>query len=601
MPHLRHRDKKCKGRPSNPLPPPLPFYPPEDRAECLKKPPRRTMTDSPGREHNQATYSIRASSQQTCITRNGDLVSEDFFQPERPEDANSFDYEGPTSVTSYHETTCHDSRWLSRRTLSRGSLEIIEHHYPAIQEHLPLRLLLQYLLFGRHAVNLNSTWEGELAPLPAPMLAWMAGRQEQYENRNFRAENMLWWAKDELFGDDFKWCDWRWSPNPDKRRYRRILELNLVGPVVKAVNTEMQRPVSELESRVWFATGKAYTKQAAADLRSNTKEMVSNMNATVLDAKGHPDVPGTIQQYLNGLPVDSFNRVVDEYAGEAYEAADEHFGEESGDSQSRSERHARTVLRHVEDCPQPLYKVKQNTQRLYAKNSLQNLNREIRKVLTQDWTTLDLKSAHLAICARLWEIDPLMDFLENGGDIWEELVPYMEMEKPPIKNALYALVYGATVYWTNHGEHPAMVTQTFMKEAGLSWEEAKEARTQFLNHPLINALYNARNERIEEIEEAGFLKDVFGVELELSAEDNVSPLTLLTAESAAVEMMLLWPAFEKVIDKEKRCKIMLYTFDGIYIKVANPKREGTWVRKLQTAVDQRAEELDIPTYLEHED
>jgi hypothetical protein len=486
-------------------------------------------------------------------------------------------------------------------TVSRDTLEVIGHHYPAIQEHIPLRLLLQYLLFGRHAVDLNSTWEGEGSPLPASMLSWMAGQEDQYESRNFRAEDMLWWARDELFGDDFVWQPWKWSPSPENRRYRRVLTLNLVDPVERVVNAEMQNPVSEVENRVWFATGKAYTRQAAADFRSNTKEVVSDINSSVLNEKGNPDVPGTIQDYLNGLPVHGFNRMITAYAEDAYEAADEHCGDRSGEEQGRSEKHARTVLRHIEDQPQPFYEVKRHTQRLYAKNSLQNLNREIRGVLVQDWTSLDLKSAHLAICARLWGIDPLLNFLEDGGDIWEELVPYMDMEKPPIKNALYALTYGATVYWTNHGEYPSMVTRTFMKEAGLSTEEAKEARSRFLDHPLIDALFNARNQRIEEIEEAGFIKDAFGVELELDGEEGVTPLTLLTAESAAVEMMLLWPAFEEVIDKEKRCKIMLYTFDGIYIKVANPEREGTWIKKLQTAVDQRAEELDIPTYLEHED
>lgn len=524
----------------------------------------------------------------TGIIRNGEPVDKKFFLPERPEDTKSFDYDGPDSLKTYHE-----NGGLARLTVGRDTLETVEHHYPVINEHLPLRLLIQYLLFNRHAIELNSTWDGDGSPLPATMLAWMAGRSEQYDSRNFRAEDMLWWARDELFGNDFLWNSWRWHPDRRTNRYRRVTKLDLQDEVERAINAEMQRSVSHVDSRVWFATGTAYTAQAESDFRSQAKQVVSNLNANALDEKGNPDVPTSIQEYLNGLPVNGFRRVVEQHIQGAYETLDDL-------DPGRSRKHAQTVLRHIEDNPQPLYEVKRNTQRLYAPNSLQNLNREIRKILVQDWIPLDLKSAHLAICARLWDIGPMLDFLQDGGDIWEELLPHMEMGKPTVKKALYALAYGATVYWTDYEEHPSQLDRTFMKGAGLSWEAGKEARNHFLDHQLVRALFEARNRRIEEIEEVGFVKDAFGVELELDGGDGVTPLTLLTAEAAAAEMMLLWPSFKKVIDKEKRCKIMLYTFDGIYVKVHNPTRTDTWIRKLQGAVDERADELEIPTRLEHE-
>ncbi|MCS3860581.1 hypothetical protein GGP86_000329 [Salinibacter ruber] len=537
----------------------------------------------------------------SSFTRTGDQSDEDQNPDQRPEDLEDIYFAGPTDFTIYHEIG-----WIDRVTVRRSTLNLIERHYPAIREHLPLRLLLQYLLLNRHEIKLNSTWEGEGSPLPAEMLAAVAGRLEQHRSRNFRAKDMLWWAKHELFDGAFAWTDWDWHPDSWQRRYRRVKELSIAPEVTAAVQQERKTPVTETAERVWFDTGTKYTPQSASDFRTETQQSIQRQGADILEQKGGPEVPRAIQTYLNDLPVDGFNKVVRNHIEEAYAAAERLSDEAPGGDHDPGVRHAWALLRAIEDCPKPFYEAKFNTPRLYAPGSLQLLNREVRAALVQDWTLLDLKSAQLAVCAHQWDVGPLLDFLRGGGDIWDELISCVNLPKPALKKALYAITFGARVQWV-YGSPPSTIIDALTEEAGIPPAKAEEARCKLMAHPLMKALYEAREERLEQIERDGFIEDCFGSVLELPSSNtqdenaDASVLTLLAAEAAATEMRLLWPAFEEVIGNEYRCKIMLYAFDGVYIKPSDPTREDLWVEKLQGAVAQQAEDLGIPTRLELEE
>ena len=104
----------------------------------------------------------------TTFTRTGETVKKHRSPDERPEDPIQTGFSGPDGLNIYHETD-----GLHRITVRRDTMDLIESHYPPIKEHLPLRLLLQYILFNRHAISLNSTWDGEGSPLKATMLARM--------------------------------------------------------------------------------------------------------------------------------------------------------------------------------------------------------------------------------------------------------------------------------------------------------------------------------------------------------------------------------------------------------------------------------------------
>ncbi|WP_251962972.1 hypothetical protein [Salinibacter ruber] len=520
---------------------------------------------------------------------------------ERPEGPISPDLEGPDNFKVYRETN-----WLSRTTVRQRTVEVAERHYPAIKKHLPLRLLLQYLLFNRQAIGLNSTWDGEGSPLPATLLSWMAGRLDQYQSGNFTAKQVLWWAEDELFDGDFTWTDWEWHPDSRQGRYRRLDKLSLPPEVKRAIEWERRHPIVGVSERVWFDTGTAYSFQSASNLRKATRRLVQKDGAEIYRQKGSPKIPRAIQTYLNALPVNGFNKVARDHIEEAYAAAQRLSDESPRGSQDLGVRHARAILRAVEDCPQPFYEAKLNTPRLYARGSFQSLNREVRAPLVQDWTLLDLKSAQLAVCAHLWDIGPVMSFLNDGGDIWKELTSWVGLPKPVLKKAMYSITFGARAHW-HFGSPPSTLINALAEGDNISKSEAEEARQKLMAHPLMKALYQARGQHIQDIKERGFIQDCFGTVMHLSsdqAEETASSgitagvLTLLAAEAASYEMLLLWPAFQEVIGKEKRCKIMLYVFDGFYIKTADPRRQENWIDRLQGAVDRQAEKLGILTSLE---
>lgn len=535
----------------------------------------------------------------SCFTRNGELPNKRRSPDERPEDGITVGFEGPTDLTSYHETN-----WLNRVMVSQHMVEVAERHYPPITEHLPLRLLLQYLLFDRHVIKFN-TWDGEGSPLPGTMLSWIAGHLDQYRSNNFRAEDMLWWAKDELFDGTFEWTDWKWHPHPRKRRPRRLKDVSIVPEVADAAEWEMKRSVQQTSAHVWFDNGNACTRQSVSDYRSATLRSAQDEGDEVFEKKGNPVIPRAIQKYLNELPVHSFNKTIREYGEEAYAATRRLSDESPEGDQDLGVRHARATLQAVETCPKPFYEPKLKTPRLFASRSLQLLNREVRAPLVQDWIPLDLKSAQLAICAREWDVGPLLNFLEDGGDIWEELTSWLGLPKAALKKALYAVTFGARARWIP-GKPPSTLNEAFAQETGLSEKKADRARHKLMSHPLMRTLIEARDRRIEEIKSEGLIEDCFGSVMTLPSHESRTGnekntvLTLLAAESSAIEMKLLWPAFEEVMGKEGHCKIMLYTFDGFYIKPADPRRRDTWTRKLQAAVDKQADALGIPTHLERE-
>ena len=53
--------------------------------------------------------------------------------------------------------------------------------------------------------------------------------------------------------------------------------------------------------------------------------------------------------------------------------------------------------------------------------SIENIHAGLRAILCQDWHECDLASAHLAICAALWDVAPVRSFLDVGCSIWKTL------------------------------------------------------------------------------------------------------------------------------------------------------------------------------------
>lgn len=166
------------------------------------------------------------------------------------------------------------------------------------------------------------------------------------------------------------------------------------------------------------------------------------------------------------------------------------------------------LLRAIQDHAQPFYVPADKTTRVFSlRESILRLHRSLRKIMTQDWVTADLRSAQLAIVANVWGVPRLSDYLASGKSIWPDLCHHMghtftEDNKAIMKSSLYALTFGA-------GNHK-MTTHL-----GRHFGNGSGAYREFKGHAVIRALLLARARQLKAIRHEGGGVDAFGNILEL--------------------------------------------------------------------------------------
>jgi hypothetical protein len=215
----------------------------------------------------------------------------------------------------------------------------------------------------------------------------------------------------------------------------------------------------------------------------------------------------------------------------------------------------------------------------------------VRKVVCQDWITLDLKAAQFAICATVWNVPIAREFLESGQSVWTYLLNELalaasEDHKAGLKRMLYALLFGG---YRNRAIERAR------KEL---LPDYPDLTARFFEVPLINALYTARRMQMRAITEAGGAKDAFGNWIPLPYDDGKpNARSVLACQAQSYEMKLLWPVFETA-RTSKDFDIVLYLFDGMCIATCDKRRDATIVQRLRALVDRQAAMLGIVTTLE---
>jgi hypothetical protein len=258
-----------------------------------------------------------------------------------------------------------------------------------------------------------------------------------------------------------------------------------------------------------------------------------------------------------------------------------------------------SLLRAIRDEPKPFYKPTGKSVRIFpSTESILMLKRDLRAILTQDWMSFDLQSAQLAICAREWQVEEILLFLEHGlkggPSIWDELAAYLHATCTPqlkaaCKQALYALTFGA-------GQQP--VWDAFAHE-GRSIEEARH----LLQHPFIRALLVARKAQFSQIKQHGGAMSCFGQWVEVPIEwdgtrrRNLPNYRSVLAQLAqARELQLLEPVID-LAHQTDQFTITLWLHDGFCMDVRDRRRAARWAAHIITAVNGQAEKLGIPTTL----
>ncbi|MDT0631324.1 hypothetical protein [Rubrivirga litoralis] len=434
------------------------------------------------------------------------------------------------------------------------------------------RRLFSYLVFPSH-LDRNTG----LPVICGRTLAWAAGKEAAYESGNYPTWRLLKGFRKYVL-EGFNWSGY--TP----KLCRVVRDRGFRDDVLERIEEEVARPVTDTEDRVYFVSGKRFslTKQRRTREREQRRALAKMAEAGCEEA-------AQVMEYMNSRTPNVFSKLVRQNRLEAYRVA--------ADLPTEARRAARATLRRIEDQPVPFYSpsTRGNTVRLFDQGSIAGLKKEVRHALMAGCVEFDLKSAQLAIIARLWDVPVVARFLEGGGDIWGALYAHLGIApkdqaatKPTLKTALYALCFGA-------GD------RRIKGELTMGLETYCEAPHAFLDHEIIQALRAARDAQIEAVAEAGGAWDVYGVWRSTDCKDTPekNARSVLAQLAQAAELHLVFPVIE--LARETRdFQVVLWQHDGFSVRFSDETKRERWTERIVAAVQQRADDLRVPTQLEYE-
>jgi hypothetical protein len=300
-----------------------------------------------------------------------------------------------------------------------------------------------------------------------------------------------------------------------------------------------------------------------------------------------------IVDYQNALPSNLFQRLVECHKAEAHEHAEQILPEvnEDGTLSYAGRNYAKATINAIIENPKPLIKPTANSARAVPyRASLLTVQREIRNIFAKDWFYYDFVYVQLAIIARDWYVPLLLDFLDRGNSPWEYILHALQRpksDKPYFKTAIYSLVYGGGIKNI---------------KAALDHEVGEGMGANFFHLPLIKAVYEAREQRLQEIITQGRASTVYETFLPIEGkgfkEQRKQARSILAQQAQAVELMLIHPIYELARTTEA-FRVALYVYDGVYIHYERGFSQK-WHEEILAAVQFRARELDVPTRLQLE-
>lgn len=236
------------------------------------------------------------------------------------------------------------------------------------------------------------------------------------------------------------------------------------------------------------------------------------------------------------------------------------------------------IILSIYENPKPYYKPSSagRTVRIFPHGeNILLLCRKLRKAFCKGWYEYDLVSSQLAIVAKLWNITEVQDFLQSGNHIWTSLFTHLGIKydynkvfnpnwfdalKGLLKESLYSLIYGMKKSCLL-----ARLTKGFKKL------KINKKGADVLTHPIMAALYNAREAKITKVLENGKLVLDWHDGRELKVEGNTDKekhkcvKSLLAQEAQLMEMVLLTPVFEVAKANSKYMSITLFQHDGFTV------------------------------------
>jgi hypothetical protein len=272
----------------------------------------------------------------------------------------------------------------------------------------------------------------------------------------------------------------------------------------------------------------------------------------------------------------------------------------------------------IEENPQQLYKVSENSLRIFPANTgLATEQKDMRRAATKKlgWKEFDLRNAGLAIAAYIYRNDPSIQ--ENvipllSHNIWEVIteefaIPLDSKTKKALKKAINKVINGgesAAAYWYAMKE---------LQEQGYTVRNVQEEthETDKFWRLLISQNF-AVDAKKEQIKKDGGITLPNGQKIKLVETDIIGKSKynpnkkvvigkrynygkLLSQEISYYEHLLIYPAFELATENKDRFAITLYQYDGFNVKFY--ERKDYWTQKIIETVNSNATAMGIQTQL----
>lgn len=449
---------------------------------------------------------------------------------------------------------------LSKKKVSITFRQEVIGMFPILKHNSAYMRMMEYLLFGTFIDK-----DTKQLIISQEIIARI---EDKVLNDRYVAETFLEAFKHDVLSN-FVWSAW----SIDKAR--------------QVINNGFTKELEQLRINELFTQHAEYVYFVDGDKPSKAKNKLEReyfrMNALNNIERTETADAKELLEYMNNIPPNKFTKTVNDYINDAYAVAARLNAKPATIQQQLS------LLRTIEDVVQPFYQSskEQRTVRIFGMNeSMLMLKKEVRKALTKDWIDLDLKSAHLAIFAYLFDIREVNEFLVSGENIWDSLfehfnLPYVAEIKKLFKEALYSVIYGMPV---------SNIKGNLSRE--LNKIRVFDAGDIFVSHPVIAALIAARNKAMKDIEINKGAMTVYGKWL---STDKYSIESILSQLSQAVELQVLMPALRLAANNKKHITITLWQHDGFSISITDNKEY--WVRRIQKVIRDEVNRIGINTEL----
>ena len=459
-------------------------------------------------------------------------------------------------------------------TCSQHFRDLIANHYPGLNHPQTKAQRNAYWSLFLYCLCGKRNEQGKL------LLCWQILSELEYGSviTNYSAQDFLTRFLYDVFDGDTNQFDWNEYHQPSGKA-RELKTFNLNPQVRQAYELERNTRSWIKTTRVYFVTGSVFCGKKQKKIRDEYKQQADQ----TLD-----NLPETMQQVvekLNQQSTNTFTRLVRNNYDYAVDTANRLPNEEA-------RKAALNTLYCIKDLPQPIYKGsdKPGSTRIYAfGQNLTQLSRPVRAALFQGVYSVDLASIQLAIAAAVLSVETITEFLSEGNSFWTELLDYFQIQpkhrtvaKSILKESTYSLVFRAERHNVKRN-----LTIAFKKL------NITKAGQKFYDHPFIQELDAAMEQKGEEIIQAGGFNNAFGQYIPY--QDNVKSSLALLFQS--YESYLMSSVYELPFDN---MSVVAHLHDGLYISFRNQKYYKILSKKIEAAVNQRLDELKIPSRLEWE-